>query len=153
MTDFEQADAYLDAGDGAKAMPIFHRLAEGGMVSAMHSIAHTHLYGIAGIKQDHDEAFRWFTRAANGGCPQGMYHLGMCSAKGYGTPVNPELSFQWYKKSADRGDEDAMYELGLCHERGFGTPQDPEKAKRCYRSAAAEGQKQAAERLRELAAE
>ncbi len=150
MDDFEQADAYLDAGEGAKAMPIFHRLAEGGRVAAMHSIAHTHLYGIAGIRQDYDLAFHWFTRAAEGGCPQGMYHLGMCSAKGYGTPVDPELSFRWYKKSADRGDEDAMYEVGQCYERGFGVPQDIDKAKQFYREAAANGQEQAAERLREL---
>ena len=150
MDDFEQADAYLDAGEGAKAMPIFHRLAEGGRVSAMHSIAHTHLYGIAGIKQDYDLAFHWFTRAAEGGCPQGMYHLGMCSAKGYGTPVDPELSFRWYKKSAERGDEDAMYEVGQCYERGFGVPQDIDKAKQFYREAAANGQAQAAECLRDL---
>jgi TPR repeat protein len=150
MDDFEQADAYLDAGDGAKAMPIFHRLAEGGRVSAMHSIAHTHLYGIAGIKQDYDAAFLWFTRAANGGCPQGMYHLGMCNAKGYGTPIDPELSFQWYKKSAERGDEDAMYEVGQCYERGFGVQADMEKAKAYYREAAADGQEPAAKRLAEL---
>ncbi len=149
MDDFAKADAYLDAGEGAKAMPIFHRLAEErGMLSAMHSIAHTHLYGIAGIRQDYDEAFRWFTRAAEGGCPQGMYHLGMCNAKGYGTPVNPELSFRWYRKSAEYGDEDAMYEVGQCYETGFGVPADQAKAGAWYRKAAANGQAQAAERLR-----
>jgi TPR repeat protein len=151
MDDFDTAEAYLDSGEGDKAMPIFHRLVEGGRVSAMHSIAHTHLYGIAGIKQDYDRAFLWFTRAADGGCPQGMYHLGMCNAKGYGTPVNAELSFEWYKKSAERDDEDAMYEVGLCYERGFGVAADADAAKRWYRKAADNGQPKAAERLRELA--
>ncbi len=151
MDDFATADAYLDAGEGEKAFVIFRRLAEGGRLAAMHSIAHTYLYGIAGIKQDYDAAFHWFTRAANGGCPQGMYHLGMCNAKGYGTAVNPELSFHWYKKSAEHNDEDAMFEVGQCYERGFGVPGDPAKAKEWYQKAAANGQKNAAERLAELA--
>ena len=150
MDDFDKADAYLTAGEGEKAMPIFRRLAEGGRVSAMHSLAHTYLYGIAGIRQDYDAAFHWFTRAADGGCPQGMYHLGMCSAKGYGTPVNPELSFQWYNKSAERADEDAMFEVGQCYERGFGVAKDTAKAKEWYRKAAANGQENAEKRLREL---
>lgn len=150
MDDFDVADAYLDAGEGEKAFPIFRRLAEGGRLSAMHSIAHTYLHGLAGIRQDHDLAFLWFTRAAEGGCPQGMYHLGMCHGKGYGTSVNPELSFQWYSKSADHGDEDAMYEVGLCYERGFGVSRDIAKAKQFYRDAAAKGQDKAAGRLQEL---
>lgn len=149
--EFDRADAYLDAGEGEKALPIFRRLAEEtGRLSAMHSIAHTYLYGIAGIPQDYDKAFAWFTRAGEGGCPQGMYHLGMCYGKGYGTPVNPELSFDWYSKSAIRGDEDAMYEVGSCYERGFGVAQNTEKAKKFYRAAAANGQPLAEQRLKEL---
>ncbi len=151
MDDFDRADAYLDAGEGEKALPIFQKIAETtGRVSAMHSIAHTYLYGIAGIKKDYDKAFAWFTRAANGGCPQAMYHLGMCSREGYGTPVNLPRSFEWYKKSADRDDEDAMYEVGQCYERGLGIAADVEKAKKFYRAAAAKGQPLAAERLKEL---
>lgn len=150
MDEFEKADAYLDAGEGDKAMPIFRKLAEQGRLNAMHSIAHTYLYGIAGIKQDYDQAFAWFTRAANGGCPQAMYHLGMCSAKGYGTPVNPQLAAEWYRKSAERDDEDAMYELAKRYEEGLGVPADMNSAKRWYREAASRGQEQAAERLKTL---
>lgn len=150
MDEFERADGYLDAGHGEKAIALFRKLADAGRVAAMHSIAHTHLYGIAGVKQDYDVAFEWFTRAAANGCPQAMYHLGLCNAKGYGCPVNPELSFQWYQKSADRADEDAMYELAQCYDRGFGVPADPAKAKHWYAQAASHGQEQAAQRLREL---
>ena len=148
MDEFDRADAYLDAGEGDKAMPIFFKLAEQGRLNAMHSIAHTYLYGIAGIKQDYDKAFAWFTRAANNGCPQAMYHLGLCNAKGYGTPVNHALSAEWYRRSADMDDEDAMYELGNCCENGLGVKADPEEARKWYARAAKRGQKAAAEKMR-----
>lgn len=152
MTEFGKADAYLDAGEGEKAMTIFHRLAEEGMLSAMSSIAHTYLYGIAGIERDYDKAFAWFTRAANNGCPQAMYHLGLCNAKGYGTPVNNALSAEWYRKSAEHGDEDAMYELGNCHEKGLGVEANLDEARAWYRKAADCGSAEASKRLRELGA-
>jgi FOG: TPR repeat, SEL1 subfamily len=150
MDDFTIADNYLDAGHGDKAMPIFHRLAEQGRLSAMHSIAHTYLYGIAGIKQDYDKAFQWFTRAAAGGCPQAMYHLGLCNAEGYGTPKNPPLAVEWYKKSAAHGDEDAAYRVGDCYERGFGVDQNRDEAIMWYQKAARQGQPEAQERLTRL---
>lgn len=150
MDEFDKADALLDAGEGEKALPIFHKLAEQGRLNAMHSIAHTYLYGVAGVKQDYDMAFKWFTLAANNGCPQGMYHLGLCNAKGYGTPVNDALSAEWYRKSADHGDEDAMYELGLCYETGRGVKADKEAARKWYRKAADYGQEEAAKRLSSL---
>lgn len=152
MDEFAQADAFLDAGEGDKAMPIFRKLAEQGRLSAMHSMAHTYLYGLAGIERDYDKAFAWFTRGAGGGCPQCMYHLGMCNANGYGygTPVDARLAAEWYRKSADRGDEDAMYEFAKRCEEGLGVSADLAEAKRWYREAASRGQEQAAERLKSL---
>lgn len=150
MDEFDKADAFLNAGEGARALPVFHRLAEQGRLDAMHSIAHTYLYGIAGIEQDYSKAFAWFTRAANNGCPQAMYHPGLCNAKGYGTPVDASLSAEWYHKSAERGDEDAMYELGMCYETGFGVDANREEACKWYSRAAKYGQTAAEKRLREL---
>ena len=151
MDDFSLADSLLDAGDGAKALELFRKIAERtGRVDAMHSIAHTYLYGIAGIKQDYDQAFAWFTRAAKGGCPQAMYHLGMCNAEGYGTAKNGEAALAWYKKSAERGDEDAEYRVGWCHEHGIGSPKNPEEAIKWYRRAAKNGQPDAADRLQQI---
>ena len=151
MDEFDVADRYLDAGDGAKALDIFRKIAErDGRVSAMHSIAHTYLYGIAGVKRDYEQAFAWFTRAAAGGCPQAMYHLGLCNAEGYGTPKNPEFALSWYKKSADRGDEDAEYRVGDCYERGIGAKPNPDEAKKWYNRAASHGQAEAAARLKAM---
>ncbi|MDR3077876.1 MAG: sel1 repeat family protein [Planctomycetota bacterium] len=151
MDDFETADSLLDAGQGEKALAIFRRLAEDtGRVAAMHSIAHTHLYGIAGVAQDYDLAFKWFTRAAQGGCPQAMYHLGMCSAEGYGTPKNPELAYSWYRKSAELGDEDAAFRTGECLEKGFGVKADSAQAREWYRRAAQADQAEAKAKLAEM---
>lgn len=145
MDEFELANKYLDEGDGPRAMALFHALADQGRVDAMHSIAHSHLYGIA-VPRDYDIAFKWFTRAAAGGCPQAMYHLGLCNAEGYGTPRNPKLALRWYKESAGLGDEDAEYRVGLCLERDG----DAGEAVEWYRLAASHGQPEARERLREL---
>lgn len=150
MDEFDRADAYLADGEGDKAMPLFHKLAERGRLDAMHSIAHTHLYGIAGVKQDYDLAFHWFTRAAGLGCPQAMYHLGMCNARGYGTPVDLPQSLVWYERSARNGDEDAMYEAGQCYENGIGTDADAGKAREWYQRAANLGQADARARLEAL---
>lgn len=148
MDEFTRANVHLDAGDGEKALAMFRPLAEGGRVDAMHSIAHTYLYGIAGVERDYDQAFSWFTRAADNGCPQAMYHLGMCNANGFGTPVNQEAATRWYRASAEQGDEDAMYELAKRLEEGVGTTADTSKAFAWYERARARGQKQASERLR-----
>ncbi len=151
MDDFDRADKMLEEGRGKEALALFSKVAATGRVDAMHSIAHTCLYGIAGVGQDYDLAFEWFTRAAKGGCPQAMYHLGLCNAMGYGTEKNPGLSCEWYRKSADRGDEDAMYRLGDCYEKGFGCGKNIGEAVKWYRKAAEYGQQDAAERLKELA--
>ncbi len=148
MDDFTRANDLLDSGRGEEALVIFRRLAEDdGRLDAMHSIAHTYLYGIAGVPVDYDQSFAWFTRAANLGCPQAMYHLGLSNAKGYGTLVNPVLSAAWYRRSAENDDEDAMYELGLCYEKGFGVPEDAQAALDWFRRAARLGQEQAKEKL------
>lgn len=150
LDEYDKANAYLDAGQGEEAIPIFRRLAEQGRVAAMHSIAHTYLYGVAGVDRDHDQAFAWFNKGASNGCPQAMYHLGVCNANGYGTPVDQAQSAEWYRRSAERGDEDAMYEMGNCCEKGLGVDEDVEEARRWYRKAADRGQEAAAERLRAL---
>lgn len=150
MDEFSRAENYLENGEGAKALPILEKLAEQGRLAAMHAIGHTYLYGVGGVKQDYDLAFKWFRRAAGNGCPQGMYHTGLCNARGYGTPVNPEEAALWFGKSADRGDEDAMFRFGDCCERGFGVPADREKALEWYKKAALRGQKEAAERVRAM---
>ena len=150
MDEFALADQYLDSGNGKEAMRIFRTLAERGRVDAMHSIAHTHLYGIAGIRRDYTEAFTWFTKAARNGCPQAMYHLGLMNEEGLGIPANPKAALDWYQKSAQRGDEDAEYRVGLCHERGVGTTANIEEAEKWYRLAAAHGQEDAKARLATL---
>lgn len=151
MDDFDRANEHLDAGRGEEAMRLFRKTAEEtGRLDAMHSVAHTYLYGIAGIRQDYDQAFKWFTRAAENGCPQAMYHLGMCNANGYGTPVNHKLSADWYRRSAEHGDEDALFELGNCFENGLGVGKDLKKAKDCYSRAAKAGQEEAAKRLKTI---
>lgn len=150
MDEFGLADKYLEEGKGELAMPILEKLAAGGMRAAMHAIGHTYLYGVGGIPQNYDLAFEWFSRAAQNGCPQGMYHSGVCNAEGFGTPVNPALAVEWFKKSAERGDEDAMYRVGDCYERGFGVKKDMGEAAEWYRKAAHFGQEDAAQKLTDL---
>ncbi|MCD8352164.1 MAG: 2-dehydropantoate 2-reductase [Planctomycetaceae bacterium] len=153
LDEFDRANALLDAGDGKAAIELFKQVADKtGRLDAMHSVAHTHLYGVGGVAKDYDIAFAWFTKAANNGCPQAMYHLGMCNANGYGTSVDKAAAAAWYRKSAERGDEDAMYELAKRLETGDGVPIDMDEALHWYREAAGHGQKAAVERLQDLEA-
>jgi len=140
---FELGEHYHEKeNDGPRAIACYRLSAMQGRVAAMHSIAHCHLYGIF-VKLDYSEAYRWFVRAAEGGCPQAMYHLGLCFSEGYGVEPDFKEAEKWYRLSAERGDEDAMCRLAQILEQGKGVAANLAEARRWYREAAARGQEEA----------
>lgn len=48
-------------------------------------------------------AFELFSRAAEGGHPRAMYHLGLCYVRGVGTHVDDDLGHFWISKGASHG--------------------------------------------------
>lgn len=66
------------------------------------------LYG----EEQYEAAFLKFTLAANEGCTEAEYMLGVCYSKGNGTELNQLLALEWYEKAAKKGYVPAQLKLG-----------------------------------------
>ena len=87
-------------------------------------------------KGDYEEAFQWFTAAAEQGFPGAQYNLGHMCKNGRGVPQDYNQAVQWYRKAANRGHPQARYELGVLYQNGQGVPQDYVQAHMWYNLAA-----------------
>lgn len=61
-----------------------------------------------GIKQDYQEAVRWFMMAAKQGEPDSMYHLAICYNDGLGVEKDPKMVASFLHTAADRGFQPAI---------------------------------------------
>ncbi len=77
-----------------------------------------------GLQADPDEAFHWYSVAANLGEPMAMNMLGRCHELGLGTPVDMALAAVWYRKAAEAGLDWGMYNFAHLLASGNGIAQD-----------------------------
>ena len=96
-------------------------------------------YTGTGIKEDKEEAVRWYRRAAENGNAMAQYNLGNCYYTGTGIKEDKEEAVRWYRKAAEQGNTIAQYSLGYCYKNGTGIKEDKEEALRWYRKAAEQG--------------
>ena len=96
-------------------------------------------YTGTGIKEDKEEAVRWYRRAAENGNAMAQYNLGNCYYTGTGIKEDKEEAVRWYRKAAEQGNTIAQYSLGFCYKNGTGIKEDKEEALRWYRKAAEQG--------------
>lgn len=84
------------------------------------------------VTQGYNEAFKWFTRAAEQGWVDSYDRLGEMFARGQGVPQNDAESLKWYKKAAEHGDVKRQAILGMWyysgHEKFPHVPQNYEEA-------------------------
>lgn len=76
------------------------------------------------MKADHEEALKWFTRAAKFGQAKAQYFLGYAYARGQGTDKDEATAAKWYVKSAEQGETEAQVALGFAYILGKGVPKD-----------------------------
>lgn len=76
------------------------------------------------MKPDHEEAFKWFLRAAKFGEAKAQYFLGYAYARGQGTDKDETTAAKWYVKSAEQGETEAQVALGFAYLLGKGVPKD-----------------------------
>ena len=55
-----------------------------------------------GVPQDDEQAFKWYTKAAEQGHPSAQYRLGLMYTRGRGVTRNYDRAFKWFKKAADQ---------------------------------------------------
>lgn len=80
------------------------------------------------LKQDLEQAFYWYQKAAHQGDAEGLYRLAHCYAVGEGVAESQAQALHCYESGAENGFLDAMYETALRYLDGLGTSPDPEKA-------------------------
>ena len=103
--------------------------------------------GINFTSQNHEEAVKWFRKAAWEGDDNAQYSLGYCYAEGHGVQQDYEEAVKWYRLAAEHGNVSAQNNLGVCYANGHGVTQNDEKAAKWYRKAAERGNSKAQSNL------
>ena len=101
--------------------------------------------GKNGYEQDYDEAFKWYTKAANAGNKYSQNSLGICYKEGHGTYQSDYQAAEWFEKAYKNGNADGAFNLAQCYESGDGRVKDKMKAVDLYLEAAKLGHPTAAD--------
>eukprot|EP00596_Hydrurales_sp_CCMP1899_P003460 CAMPEP_0119049084 /NCGR_PEP_ID=MMETSP1177-20130426/62692_1 /TAXON_ID=2985 /ORGANISM="Ochromonas sp, Strain CCMP1899" /LENGTH=873 /DNA_ID=CAMNT_0007025861 /DNA_START=409 /DNA_END=3030 /DNA_ORIENTATION=+ len=112
LRDQEEEDSlYLQT-----AVSLLLQAAEAGFIAAK-----TDLGILFELAMDPEKAIRWFSLAAEEGCPKASNRLGLLYFHGKGTAPSPERAFSLFIAAAKAGDRDANNNAGACLEQGIGT--------------------------------
>lgn len=68
-----------------------------------------------GVPRDFQQAFAWFTKAANQGHAIAQFFLGVMYENGEGIPQSDDQAVYWYTKAAALGDSSAKEKLAAMH--------------------------------------
>lgn len=94
--------AYL-MGDYKKAYSTMRALAESSdHAYAQYYVGMMHLNGQS-VKQDYEEAGKWFRKASEQSISQAQYKLAMLYAEGQGLPQDYEYAYAWFRVAAIQG--------------------------------------------------
>ena len=80
------------------------------------------------VKQNDDEAFKWFSRAMDSGSPYAKHYVAYCYIYGVGAAEDEQKGFSLLLESAEEGNPDSMEMLGRCYKHGIGVSADDEKS-------------------------
>ncbi|WP_432634571.1 tetratricopeptide repeat protein [Candidatus Avelusimicrobium sp.] len=96
---------------------------------------------------NYQDAFAWFSNAAEGGLAQAQYMTGFMLMQGQGTERSVPLAIEFFKKAATQNDTAAQYVLGQIYWKGLGVPKDKKEGRAWLEKAAAGGNLAARELL------
>ena len=99
------------------------------------------------VRQDYEEAARYFRLAANQGNDEARVDLAYLIQEGLGTPKDEKKAFMMFRTAAKNGNVNGMFHLGICYEFGIGTKTDLAKCMEMYRKASDMGDPYSSERL------
>lgn len=88
------------------------------------------------VRQDYEEAEKWYRKAAESGYGKAQFNLGLCYETGNGVEQDFEEAVKWYKKAADQDIAKAQFALAKCFEEGMGVERNYEEAIKWYKKAA-----------------
>jgi TPR repeat protein len=95
------------------------------------------------VKQDTDEAVKWYRKAADQGNVNAQVIIANIYANGLGVPKNSAEALKWYRKAAEQGNEFGQNYIGYKYRNGEGVPKDSAEAVKWYRLSAEQGNRHA----------
>jgi TPR repeat protein len=130
-------------GDLIRAMELLERAAQHGYAPAQTMLA----YFLD--KSDLDEqAFKWYSSAAEQGDAEGQFGLAQMYANGEGVEKNENMAREWMLKAVEQKHPNAMRMYASALESGrFGIPLDRARALAIYQACHAEGDMACSKRL------
>jgi hypothetical protein len=127
-------DTLIDKGEFKQAYDLSLALAEAGVSSAQVFLGWLYQTG-KGVRQDLDQAKRWYRSALKSNSPRAEFYLGTVY---WNQSAFPE-AIQWFETAAAHGYAPAAYQLARMYRYGVGVERDPELARRFVEQAAGEG--------------
>lgn len=82
------------------------------------------------------DAVEFFRKSAGLGDANGLYNLGMCYARGLGTPRNDEKAFSCFRSSAEKGHPEAINNIGWFFREGRIVDKDPVLSAKWFKKSA-----------------
>lgn len=92
-----------------------------------------------GVAQSYDQAFYYFSQAADHDDPVAQNEVAYLYAVGKGTAQDNSLAFKYYQKAANHGLASAQYNVGFFYLHGIGVAQDTALAKSWFDRSASHG--------------
>lgn len=135
------SDSALHVDDNDSSYVTFHhykQLAERGESAAQYALGEIYTSG-KGVRQNYDEALKWYRRAAAQSHGGAEFMLGKSFTKGHGVPADKEEAVIWYRKAADHSHAEAQYVLGMINILGLVVRRDYVEAAKWHRRAAEQG--------------
>ena len=141
----DMVEAY-ERGDYDKAFSLAEPLALRGDAQAQNVLGVMYANG-HGVRQNDEEAIKWYRKSAEQGFAKAQYHLGNLYLQGRGVGQSDKEAAKWYRKSAEQGFVLAQFNLGTMYLRGDGVEWDRVEAVKWYRLAVEQRNKNALEML------
>ena len=121
--------------DSMKEILALYESAKKGSVSAIFNLGAAFYFGKQGMRENKEEAIKWWKKAAEAGLLEAQYNLGAY----YHNNHLYYTAAEWYRKAAEQGNAKAMNTLGFYYEYGEGVRQDTNEAIKWYTKAAEKG--------------
>ncbi|CAF1691374.1 unnamed protein product, partial [Adineta ricciae] len=72
---------------------------------------HKYEHGDIDIKQDYQQAAKYFARAAEQGNAEGMYNIARLTERGLGVKEDHDVALKWYKQAAAQPPKHPIYKV------------------------------------------
>jgi hypothetical protein len=137
-----EAKAAVDAHDFKTAATIYQNLAALGDAKAQYNLGLMYSRG-DGVKQNFNEALKWYRLSAEQGFVEAQYNLGLILLRSEWVTPDYEESIKWYTKAAEQGHVKSQVDLGVAYLRGEIVQYDAEAAQKWFIKASEQGNQEA----------